>query len=155
MSLIKPMTAIPGAGVAGALTAPPITELSFIVEILGRNIGRFAECSGLEAEYDVFEYEEGGTNDYVHRLRGRIRYPPLVLSRGVTYEDALVDWFFSFEMSFMRPVVTITLLGSGGVPERNFRFASAFPIRWTGPTLSSGGSGAATETLEIGHTGLI
>ena len=48
---------------------------------------------GLAVEVEVKEYNEGGINDYVHKLPTRIKYPNLVLKRGVTYEDALLDWF--------------------------------------------------------------
>ena len=56
-------------------------------------INQFAECSGLSLEYDMFEYQEGGQLGFVHKFRGALKYPNLVLKRGVTYEDALLTWF--------------------------------------------------------------
>src|SRR5436305_13485214 len=83
-------TASPGTG-APAETLP---DLTFLVEIAGVTIGQFSECTGLSVEYDVMEYAEGGNNDFVHRLRGRARYPTISLRRGVTSQDGLLKWFF-------------------------------------------------------------
>ena len=51
----------------------PVGALRFKVDITGLEIGRFATCSGLTVEYEVMEYQEGGQNDYVHKLRGRLK----------------------------------------------------------------------------------
>ena len=67
---------------------------SFTVRIPDLNIGYFNEVRGLEIEVDVFEYAEGGNNEFLHQLPGRIRYPRLMLSRGLTTEDNLLHWFW-------------------------------------------------------------
>src|SRR5437763_14924728 len=60
--------------------------------------GAFQECSGLEVEMDVQEYQEGGRNDGVIRRIGRAKYSNLVLKRGMFYGGAgavnrdLWDW---------------------------------------------------------------
>ncbi|HWH11054.1 MAG TPA: phage tail protein [Solirubrobacteraceae bacterium] len=133
----------------------PLATLRFRVEIPGVEIGRFAQCSGLAYEYEVLEYLEGGNNSVIHRLRGRARYPNLVLGRGITSEDALLRWFFSFQAGPQRPTVTVTLIDDSGADRRSFNFASAFPIKWTGPEARAGTADALNETLEIGHMGLI
>lgn len=130
-------------------------ELTFLVTIPGLELGQFSECSGLAVEYDVLEYEEGGNNDFVHRLRGRARYPVLSLRRGVTSQDALVRWFFNYQKNAQRPTLTITLLTPAASPMRRFAFAAAFPIKWSGPDVSAGSNNAATESLDIGHMGLV
>lgn len=127
-------------------------ELTFLVEISGVTIGQFCECTGLAVEYEVMEYAEGGNNDFVHRLRGRARYPTISLRRGVTSQDALIKWFFD---SAHQDRLTITLLDSKAGPVRTFGFASPFPVKWSGPDVSSGSNGAATESLEIGHNGMV
>lgn len=129
-----------------------IGELTFLVEISGVTVGQFSECTGLAVEYEVMEYAEGGNNDFVHRLRGRARYPTISLQRGVTSQDGLVKWFFD---SPQADRLTITLLDSKTGPVRTFAFASPFPIRWSGPDVSSGSNGTAIESLEIGHHGMV
>jgi phage tail-like protein len=134
----------------------PLGELAFKVDIPGRAIGRFAECTGLAVEYDVMEYAEGGNNDYVHHLRGRVRYPNVVLRRGVTFEDALLRWFYAVEKPSQRPNLTITLLSPKGDTIRHFALKAALPVKWTGPIATmKGAPEAATESLEIAHQGFV
>jgi phage tail-like protein len=130
-------------------------ELGFVVEIPGVEIGRFTECSGLAVEYEVLEYAEGGNNMYTHRLRGRAKYPALTLRRGVTSEDGLLKWFFEYQKGAQRPTLTVTMVDPSGKSIRRFAFASAFPIKWTGPDGGFNNGSAATESLEIGHLGLV
>src|SRR5262249_48492337 len=93
-------------------------------------IGFFSECSGLELSFDVYEYREGGNNDFVHRLPGGLQYPNLTLSRGLTKEDALLKWFYATQTQPERKEMTLTL--KSGDVERAWTFADAFPVRWTG-----------------------
>jgi phage tail-like protein len=135
------------------LTKTALTTYVFVVKIPGIDtIGLFSHCSGLELAFDVYEYHEGGNNDFVHRLPGALRYPNLILSRGLTNEDALLKWFHSTQSQPDRKEMTLTL--KGGNVERAWTFADAYPVKWTGPQLDSNASGIATETLEIAHTGL-
>jgi phage tail-like protein len=132
----------------------PVGELRFKIDVGGRPIGAFTECSGLSAEWDILEYQEGGENRYVHKLRTRLKYPNLVLKRGVTYEDALLKWFFEREDFKQRKTVKVTLLGDDGKEVRSWAFAGAFPVKWQGPSLNAKSTNVATETLEIAHQGL-
>jgi phage tail-like protein len=134
---------------------PALPELSFVIDIPGHEIGRFSECSGIGVEYDVLEYAEGGNNQYVHQLRGRVRYPNVVLARGITHEDELLNWFYTAEKPENRPTVTITLQDSLGTAVRHFALSAAIPVRWTGPRAGAGSDGGATESLEISHAGFV
>jgi phage tail-like protein len=130
-----------------------VTKYLFIVKIPDVDtIGYFSHCSGLELSFDVFEYQEGGNNDFVHRLPGTLRYPNLVLSRGLTEQEALIKWFMATRTQAERKEVTLTL--QTGSAQRVWTFADAFPVKWTGPTLDAETGDIATETLEIAHTGL-
>jgi phage tail-like protein len=135
----------------------PVPELGFKVEITGIDglIGWFAECSGLTAEYEILEYQEGGENRYTRKLRGRLKYPNLVLKRGVTYEGALLDWLFKIQTRKERGNLTLTLTGPDGKDVRKWAFAEAFPVKWTGPTLNAGSNNVATETLDVAHAGFV
>lgn len=125
-----------------ALTIPDIDTL-----------GYFDHCAGLEMSVEVFEYREGGNNDFVHHLPGCVVYPNLVLSRGITNADALLKWFQATQAKADLKEITITLIGNDST-NRSWTFADAFPIRWTGPVLDANNHGVATETLEIAHSGL-
>jgi phage tail-like protein len=138
----------------GSPMPDPVAELSFQVEVPGMSIGRFRECSGIEVEVEVKEYQEGGSNDYVHKLPTRVKYPNIVLKRGVTHEEALAKWFFDSRNAPQRRDVTITLLGPGTKVVRRWSFLNAYPVKWTGPNLNASSNQIATETLEIVHNGL-
>src|SRR4051794_11525602 len=75
------------------------------------SVGRFNRCDGLELSFDVFEYREGGNNELIHRLPGALNYPNLVLSRGLTDQSALMDWFFKTQTQAERREITIELHG--------------------------------------------
>jgi phage tail-like protein len=149
-------TASPGPVPVANLPNQPdaVGELRFLIELPGVNIGRFRECTGLAAEIEVKDYNEGGVNDHVHKLPTRMKYPNLVLKRGVTYEDALLKWLWKTQREAQRLSVTVSLMGSDGEPVRSWVFQDAFPIKWTGPNLNAGSNQVATETLEIVHAGL-
>jgi phage tail-like protein len=131
----------------------PVGELRFMAEVATVEIGYFSECSGLSAEYEVTEYQPGGAPTPV-KLRGAIKYPNVLLKRGITSEDALIKWFFKSQQPDQRPDLTLTLLGPDGTPIQRWVFHHAFPIKWHGPGLNAASSGAATESLELGHAGM-
>jgi phage tail-like protein len=132
----------------------PVGELRFKVTLPGRDLGRFRECTGLAAEIECKDYNEGGVNDRVHKLPTRMKYPNLVLKRGVTYEDALLKWLWQTQHKTERINVTVALMGPDGKPVRSWVFNEAFPIKWTGPNMNASSNAVATETLEIVHAGL-
>ncbi len=132
----------------------PVGELRFKVRLPGVELGRFRECTGLAAEIEVKDYNEGGVNDRVHKLPTRMKYPNLVLKRGVTYEDALLKWLWKTQREAQRINVTVSLVGPDGKDVRSWVFNEAFPIKWTGPNMNASSNQVATETLEIVHAGL-
>lgn len=131
-----------------------LPEPCFRVEVAGRELGQFAECSGIAVEYDVLEHREGGNNEFVHALRGHRRHTNVVLKRGLTDETALLAWFNDIEHK-PAPALSITLLDARGQSFRTFTFAAAVPVRWTGPAGASRAPVTATESLEIAHQGLV
>ena len=102
----------------------------------------------------MLEYAEGGNNEFVHHLPGRLRYPNLELTRGMTTEDNLLKWFWQTRLEADRKEVIIDIFNHYGQVHRSFTFDSAFPVKWTGPSIATGDAGAATESLTIAHAGL-
>jgi phage tail-like protein len=121
--------------------------------------GLFKGLEGLEVWFDVLEYAEGGNNDFVHRLPGRMRYPNLKLSWGMVSDDILLKWFMATHTKAETQEITLTLTAAKGDTSRDLRkftFADAFPVHWSGPTLHANAADPETwgETLEIAHSGL-
>jgi phage tail-like protein len=137
----------------GSPTPDPVGELRYRVNVQGLNIGRFSECTGIAVEVETKDYMEGGSNEFVHKLPTRLKYPNLVFKRGVTHEDALLKWFWDSRNSVQRKELTIELMGPGAKTVRTWAFVGAYPVKWTGPNLKAGSNAVATETLEVVHNG--
>ena len=125
------------------------------LNVLGRSIGYFTEVSGLSGEMETLSYNEGGRNDRVHRLPTRMKHPNLVLKRGVTSLVELEKWFDAVAANPEPTTVTLTMYDEGLNRIRGWSFASAYPVKWTGPTFNVGQGGQfATEAIEIAHEGI-
>jgi len=139
----------------GSALPDPVAELRFKVALQpDLHIGRFSECTGIAVEVETKEYMEGGSNDFVHKLPTRVKYPNIVLKRGITHEEALLQWFFDSRFTPDRHDMTITLLGPGTQDVRSWVFMNAYPVKWTGPNLNANSNSVASEQLEIVHNGL-
>jgi phage tail-like protein len=139
----------------GSEQPDPVAELRFmVVRQPELAIGRFSECTGIAVEVETKEYMEGGSNDFVHKLPTRVKYPNLVLKRGITHEEALLEWFFESRFTPVRHDMTITLMGPGTQEVRSWTFMNAYPVKWTGPNLNASSNAIASEQLEIVHNGL-
>jgi phage tail-like protein len=137
------------------------TTATFLVEVDGEPVGRFIEAQGLEISVAVEEHEEGGENGFVHKLPGRMSWPNLVLKRGVTETNGLIDWvnqssgsgFAGAENKLTRATMAISLVSSGGTVLRSWNFEGAFPVKWSGPNFAVSEDELAIEELEIAHHG--
>jgi phage tail-like protein len=137
------MTTIPNTSCYFVLTVPDI-----------HTIGAFTSCSGMEIEFEVLEYSEGGNHEMTYRLPGHVRYPNLVLERGLTDQDALHTWLWKTRNEPELKEITIEYQDSTKKALRTWTFADAFPVRWSGPTFAASSSDIATERLEIAHSGI-
>lgn len=134
----------------------PYLAFAFLVEVDGVASAGFHEVTGLHAELEVFDYREGGVNEYVHRLPGPARYPAnLTLRRGVTDATELWDWWREASRGNVeRRNVSVLLLTSDRQVARRWAFVDAYPVRWVGPELRAGSPAVALEAFELAHRGL-
>ena len=133
----------------------PYQVFNFLVEIEGILAGAFSECSGLGVETEFLDYREGGQNEYVHRLPGPTKYPPLVLKHGLTQIDGLWTWHQDvIQGRVKRRNGTIYLLDQQRIPVMWWDFKEAYPVRYTGPELRADSGGVAFESVELTHHGL-
>ena len=70
----------------------PLQSGRFLVEIGSEVVANFQECTGLTMEVEVQEYVEGGNNEFVHKLPGRVKYTNITLKRGVTDNAQFSAW---------------------------------------------------------------
>jgi phage tail-like protein len=134
----------------------PLLAYQFWVEIESDLVGGFSECSGLQAETEVFDLYEGGDNTSVLRFPGRTRYSNITLKHGFTESPDLWLWFMRvMRGTFERRPLTILLLDTEGNRVRAWNFSSAFPVRWSAGELSASANGAAIESVEFAHEGIV
>lgn len=133
----------------------------FHVEIGEIKEAAFTECSGLEIATDVFEYQEGGLNEYSHKIPGRTKLSNVTLKRGIATSNELYSWYTDMEQALLtgsgleRKQVTITLYSSAKQDElMHWTLNDAFPIKWVGPAFNAGEAAVAIETLEFAHHGI-
>src|SRR3990172_42881 len=106
----------------------------FYVQVAGAEQAVFTEMSGLQLETEVTDYQEGGNNDYVHRLPGRTKVSNVTLKRGMARSDEFLDWLLEVTSGqIKRQNVTVVLYDVGGKVLRRWTLEDAFPVKWVGP----------------------
>jgi phage tail-like protein len=146
--------------------ADPAIGYCFTVEIDNKQIGPFTKIEGLAAEYEVFEYQEGGENFYTHRLPGRLKFQPIKLTKPV-YATAsgptssnVGKWFQDVVMGPLKQFTTARITAYQGSPASNkviakWEIYGVYPLKWTGPNFDVGANSVVTETLELAHNGFL
>jgi phage tail-like protein len=138
---------------------PRITEPRpghrFYVEIGGVNQAVFSEASGLSVEVVLEDVEEGGHNEFVHRLPGRCKVGNLTLKRGLTHSNDFLKWSLQVAAGTVeRKNVSVVLYRTDGKEELRWELLEAFPVKWSGPQFKADDNAAAIETVEFTHRGL-
>jgi phage tail-like protein len=139
-----------------------VTSATFLVETFYMPIGRFTECQGLEVSLEYHERKEGGVNGYTHKLPGRTSWPDITLTRGITFDNNIFEWFnaavgsdFVASGKVERQDVGITMITPNGKRIRTWVLADAIPIKWVGPQFTNDSDVVPTEQLTIAHHGFI
>ena len=127
--------------------------------------GAFAECSGLELEAEIKDYNEGGRNDGVIRRVGRVKLVPIVLKRGMfvvgkggTADTSIWDWITGMVAGTL-PIPRYDGIIAVKDPARTrvvakWSFSSGLPSKVAGPALNAKTGEVAIEELHIVHQGL-
>jgi phage tail-like protein len=127
----------------------------FYVEIDGIPQAVFTELSGLALEIAVEEIEEGGINDFVHRLPGRCKGSNLTLKRGVVNSNEFLKWNLQVAQGkITRRNLSVIMYNLDGTELVRWDFINAYPIKWSGPQFKADDTSTAIETLELAHEGL-
>lgn len=101
---------------------------------------------------------EGGENGFVLRLPKSIKYPKLVLKRGIaTKKSELVKWCCSvLEGGFTKPIepmpfVQVGLMNADGKPIRVWTFTNVYPVKWEVDSFNSTKNEVSIETIELSY----
>ncbi|MCB0082976.1 MAG: phage tail protein [Caldilineaceae bacterium] len=134
----------------------PLLSFSFFVEVNNIIEAGFTSCSGMSAKRETMPVQEGGVNDMVYTLPGRISYGNITLKHGIALSDKLWKWFeegYAYGMVTYRDDVSIIqaipFRPQGTHWVRRYHLKGAFPIAWTGPNLETSSTEVAVESLEL------
>lgn len=126
-------------------------------------VAHFMECSGLKNSAEVFEIKEGGLNGRTHKRPGQSKWENITLRYGTSAGNQLAAWRDRYMLdTFLdgdrvtpdKSSGAIVMYDNAGKELRRYEFKNAWPVSWEGPSLDSGSSALAVETIEIAHEGL-
>ena len=124
----------------------------FAVQIDGITEAVFTECTLPTLEVEVHEQPEGGLNNAVHQIPGRIKSGRITLKRGLASSSALLSWYLDVaqgQIEASQRQVSVIMYDSTAGEILRWNFVKAFPSKWSGPSLNSGSNQVAIETLEL------
>ena len=133
----------------------PYPNFNFVVDIgAGDDLG-FSEADLPAGELEVIEYREGAERvSSARKLPGRVKYPNVVLRRGITGRLDLFEWWKAArDGALQRRNVTITLLDEARSPVQRWLLRNAWPVKIESSQLNALGNEVVIETLELAHDG--
>jgi len=140
------------------LRSDPYGGHYFMLEIDSREVGQILEDSGLKTTAQVFEIEEGGQNGREHTQVGQSSWDNITIRFATNASRFLQQWRDGFLANPLDDALwksgSIVMFDNHGDPIRRFHFVRAWPVSWEGPSLDSGGSDLAVESLELAHEGI-
>ena len=135
---------------------PPV-GFHFRVEFV--NIGndndiRFQSVGGLNVEYDVESFKEGGENRFEHKLPVRTKYPDLSLKRGMLTDSKVIKWCLDALQNrvFQPAEVNVTLLNEKHEPLKTWQIHRAWPKKWSVSDFNAQENSVVVETLELSYS---
>ncbi len=129
----------------------PYRNYNFKLSIMGVTEGHFTECSNIGVKVEALKYREGGVQQLVHRLPGRVDYGDMTLRYGLTHSSDLWKWFLTaVEGRVERKNISIILMDPDGVTEAlRWDLINAWPSAWRGAPLDAMGNEVAIESLTL------
>jgi phage tail-like protein len=129
----------------------PFRAYNFKLEIRDVTEGHFTECSGLGVKIGVIKYREGGNDQIVHTIPGRVEYGEVTLRYGLTASTQLWTWIMSIAAGTVeRRNVSILMLNSEGSAEvMRWNLLNAWPCEWQGFPLDALSQEVAIESLTL------
>lgn len=143
----------------------PPTSFHFKVEFVGVSgmdsdtEQRFQEVTGLSFEIETEELREGGENRFSYKLPKRVRYPNLILKRGMLKGTALLEWFksamntyFTVAVYDFKPAdILVTLLNEADEVVATWNVVQAYPLKWNVSDFRAADNSIVVETIELAY----
>lgn len=119
-------------------------------------IGSFTKISGMETEWELESYHEGGDNGGDHMFPSQIRNSRLVFEYGTGFLDPLTRWFDMIRLGMMIKLpLMIFLNNEQKLPVKMWMLLDAMPVKYSAPNFDAMASEVAITRIEFIHNGLI
>ncbi|NTW69477.1 MAG: phage tail protein [Chlorobiaceae bacterium] len=120
---------------------------------------RFQEVGGLSFEIEMEELREGGENRFSYKLPKRVKYPNLILKRGLLQGSAILDWIQSALNTWFTVVIydfkpsdlMVTLLDEADQPVAIWNVIQAYPLKWSVSEFKANDNTTAVESIELAY----
>lgn len=125
---------------------------NFLLEIAGTPAGQFQSVSGLSVETEVIEYREGGDDNLVRKLPGRLKYENITLKRGYVRDGLLREWLWTNldpDGTVDRRDGALSLRDRAGHAVVRYEFFDAWPCKWSGATSDGESDAVFVEEIVI------
>jgi phage tail-like protein len=133
----------------------PLVGFHFKLDLGGKAVGYFTECSGIGSEHEVIEHKvvENG-KELVMKVPGRLKWENIVLKRGITNSMDIWDWRKQVEDGQVEKARTngsIQMLDQELKTVAEWDFTRAWPSKVTGPQPKADSNQIGIEELTITH----
>lgn len=120
---------------------------NFAVEISGVNAGFFKRVSGLSAEIEVVEFQDGD-DLFVRKRPGVARFGDVTLEKGYVVTDDLFDWWRAArDGQYDRRDISIILHDNAGGEVRRWNLFGCWPRKWETSALEGNVSEPLVESI--------
>lgn len=126
-------------------------------------VAAVSKVTALKRMTDPIEYKEGGY-DIIVKGKGRTKYEPVTLERGITFDSDFLDWADAVQrldkghpivtLSKLRKKVRIQLLNEAGQAVRGYILHRCWVSEFQAlPDLDAGANAVALEHIKIENEG--
>lgn len=135
---------------------PPV-GFHFKVEVSGLSSNaddvRFTEVSGLSMEIGTEEVPEGGENRFTQKYPTKVKYPELVLKRGLLSSSEILTWIEDcVENLEIEPKdLFVKLLNEEHEPLLTWHIVKAYPTKWAVTDLNASNNAVVIESLQLAY----
>lgn len=134
----------------------PLVGFHFSVDVAGKVLGYFTECSGLGSEHEVAEHKVVNDSgmEVTLKIPGRLKWENIVLKRGITENTSIWQWrqeVLDGNIDTSRVNGTITMFNQSGAAVARWYFENGWPAKVTGPQPKSDSNEIGIEELTITH----
>lgn len=126
----------------------------FGLEIDGVELARFTGISGLGYESEVVTFQDTlADGKIITRKRpGRISFPDIVLKRGLSADNALVDWYQTVVNGAVeRKSGSVVIYDQTSTEIGRWNFENAWISKWSASDLDAGTDDIMIEEITISH----